>query len=199
MARSDQAHDEQASARYLAIQLAGFVLHRQAGCVSALLAAMLRTLRHATHMSVLLFDLSDTEPSETIELDPRYNRTGDIWHVRLGRGARGKGYALRVDGPWAPDQGHRFDPAALLLDPHATTLVGSCDWDLEQLPLFAVGERPLSSTAQDLARCKKSEIDHLNGVVVRKGEALGVRTPVNRTLLALVKLLEERKETRPAG
>lgn len=48
----------------------------------------------------------------------------------------------------------------------------------------------LSSTAQDLARGRKSEIDHLNGVVVRKGEALGVRTPVNRTLLALVKLLE---------
>jgi len=51
----------------------------------------------------------------------------------------------------------------------------------------------LSSTAQDLARGKKSEIDHLNGVVVRKGEALGVRTPANRTLLALVKLLEDRK------
>ena len=50
----------------------------------------------------------------------------------------------------------------------------------------------LSSTAQDLARGKKTEIDHLNGVVVRKGEALGVRTPVNRTLIALVKLLESK-------
>jgi len=47
-----------------------------------------------------------------------------------------------------------------------------------------------SSTAQDLAKQKKTEIDHLNGFVVRKGEALGVRTPVNRTLLALVKALE---------
>jgi 2-dehydropantoate 2-reductase len=47
-----------------------------------------------------------------------------------------------------------------------------------------------SSTAQDLARGRKSEIDYLNGFVVRKGEALGVATPVNRTLLALVKLLE---------
>ena len=49
-----------------------------------------------------------------------------------------------------------------------------------------------SSTAQDLARNKKTEIDHLNGVVVRKGEALGASTPANRTLLALVKLLEKR-------
>jgi 2-dehydropantoate 2-reductase len=49
-----------------------------------------------------------------------------------------------------------------------------------------------SSTAQDLARGKPTEIDHLNGFVVRKGEALGVPTPANRVLLALVKLLEER-------
>jgi 2-dehydropantoate 2-reductase len=47
-----------------------------------------------------------------------------------------------------------------------------------------------SSTAQDLQRQKKTEIDHLNGFVVRKGEALGVPTPVNRALLALVKLRE---------
>lgn len=50
-----------------------------------------------------------------------------------------------------------------------------------------------SSTAQDLARGKKSEIEHLNGYVVRKGAALGVPTPANRTLLALVKLLEAKK------
>jgi 2-dehydropantoate 2-reductase len=50
----------------------------------------------------------------------------------------------------------------------------------------------LSSTAQDLARGKRSEIDHLNGYVVRKGEALGIATPVNRALHALVKLLEDR-------
>jgi 2-dehydropantoate 2-reductase len=47
-----------------------------------------------------------------------------------------------------------------------------------------------SSTAQDLTRGKKTEIDYLNGIVVRKGHALGVPTPVNRVLLALVKLLE---------
>ena len=47
-----------------------------------------------------------------------------------------------------------------------------------------------SSTAQDLSRGKPTEIDHLNGFVVRKGEALAVPTPVNRTLVALVKLLE---------
>ena len=47
-----------------------------------------------------------------------------------------------------------------------------------------------SSTAQDLARGKHSEIDYLNGLIVRRGEALGVATPANRVLWALVKLLE---------
>lgn len=50
----------------------------------------------------------------------------------------------------------------------------------------------LSSTAQDLARGKPSEIDYLNGYVVRQGAALGIPTPVNRVLHAMVKLLESR-------
>ncbi len=50
-----------------------------------------------------------------------------------------------------------------------------------------------SSTAQDLARGKPSEIDHLNGYVVRRGAALGVATPLNRALQVLVKLAEARK------
>ena len=47
-----------------------------------------------------------------------------------------------------------------------------------------------SSTAQDLARGKPTVIDHLNGFVTRKGEALGIPTPANRALHALVKLIE---------
>jgi 2-dehydropantoate 2-reductase len=50
----------------------------------------------------------------------------------------------------------------------------------------------LSSTAQDLARGRPTEIDHINGYVLRQGAALGVATPVNRLLHTLVKLLESR-------
>jgi 2-dehydropantoate 2-reductase len=49
----------------------------------------------------------------------------------------------------------------------------------------------ISSTAQDLARGKLTEIDSLNGYLVRRGAELGVGTPVNQTLHALVRLLEE--------
>jgi 2-dehydropantoate 2-reductase len=50
----------------------------------------------------------------------------------------------------------------------------------------------LSSTAHDVARGKPSEIDHINGYVLGRGAALGIATPVNRTIHALVKLLEDR-------
>ncbi len=55
-----------------------------------------------------------------------------------------------------------------------------------------------SSTAQDLARGKRTEIDALNGYIVRRGAELGVPTPVNHTLFALVKLLEDDSESRSA-
>ena len=50
-----------------------------------------------------------------------------------------------------------------------------------------------SSTAQDLARGKRSEIDYLNGLIVRRGEALGIATSSNRVLWALVKLIEGKR------
>jgi 2-dehydropantoate 2-reductase len=58
---------------------------------------------------------------------------------------------------------------------------------------FRLGEamsEATSSTAQDIARGKRTEIDSLNGYVARRGVELGVATPVNQTLHALVKLLE---------
>lgn len=49
-----------------------------------------------------------------------------------------------------------------------------------------------SSTAQDLRRGKRSEIDHLNGYVAARGAALGIPTPVNRALHALVRVMGSR-------
>jgi 2-dehydropantoate 2-reductase len=58
--------------------------------------------------------------------------------------------------------------------------------------LESISDQATSSTAQDLARGKRTEIDSLNGYVVRRGKELGIATPVSFTLSALVKLLEEK-------
>jgi 2-dehydropantoate 2-reductase len=68
------------------------------------------------------------------------------------------------------------------------TLPGDVDAAVRKIAETAPGQ--YASTAQDLARGKRSEIDHLNGFIVRRGEALGVATPANRLLHAIVKLIE---------
>ena len=60
--------------------------------------------------------------------------------------------------------------------------------------VFSLGEGApgiVSSTAQDIRRGKHTEIDALNGYLVRRGRQLGVPVPANQSLLALIKLLEE--------
>lgn len=60
------------------------------------------------------------------------------------------------------------------------------------LGLAATMPDQCSSTAQDIARGQPSEIDHLNGFILRKGVELGIPTPANRVLHTLVKLAEAR-------
>jgi 2-dehydropantoate 2-reductase len=57
----------------------------------------------------------------------------------------------------------------------------------------------MSSTAQDILRGRLTEVAYLNGTVAQQGEALGVATPVNRTLNALIKLLEQSGPTASGG
>jgi 2-dehydropantoate 2-reductase len=70
------------------------------------------------------------------------------------------------------------------------TVPGDVDAAIRNIAQSMPGQ--YSSTAQDLARGKRSEIDYLNGLIVRRGKAHGIATPVNRTLWALVKLLESK-------
>ena len=68
------------------------------------------------------------------------------------------------------------------------TVAGDIRQAVQRLARSMPGQ--FSSTAQDLARGKPSEIDHLNGFVLRRGQALGIATPANRVLHTVVKLLE---------
>jgi 2-dehydropantoate 2-reductase len=57
----------------------------------------------------------------------------------------------------------------------------------------------MSSTAQDIAKGRLTEIAYLNGAIAEQGRALGVPTPVNGTLNALIKLLEQAEPATPGG
>ncbi len=79
--------------------------------------------RHATAVTLLLFDQADDQaPAQEVVFDPHQNRTGDIWHVDIAGLGPGQLYLYRVDGPYRPENGHRYDPQAMLLDPYARAL-----------------------------------------------------------------------------
>ncbi len=64
----------------------------------------------------------DSEPSATVEFDSHINRTGDIWHIFVQGIGAGVLYLYQVDGPFEPNEGHRFNVKQLLLDPYAKAL-----------------------------------------------------------------------------
>jgi len=71
----------------------------------------------------------DSSPSRVIDFDPVRHRTGDVWHVWVRGIPAGQLYGYRVQGPYLPEEGHRFNPHKLLLDPYARALAGVENWD----------------------------------------------------------------------
>ena len=81
---------------------------------------------HATRVELCLFDSDGEREIERIEL-PEY--TDEVWHGYVPDARPGTVYGYRVHGPYEPDNGHRFNPNKLLLDPYAREHVGQLKWD----------------------------------------------------------------------
>src|SRR6185295_17251915 len=80
---------------------------------------------HATKVELCLFDSSGRE-TERIEL-PEYR--DETWHGYVPDLRPGQVYGYRVHGPYAPEEGHRFNPNKLVLDPYARAHIGELKWD----------------------------------------------------------------------
>jgi glycogen operon protein len=80
----------------------------------------------ATKVELCLFDASGETELQRIEL-PEY--TDEIWHGYIPSLEPGQVYGYRVHGPYEPEEGHRFNPNKLLLDPYAREYVGQLKWD----------------------------------------------------------------------
>ncbi len=86
--------------------------------------------RNATRVRLELFNHpQEPVPARVVDLDLARNRTGDVWHVWVRGIGSGQLYAYRVDGPYEPSEGHRFNFNRLLLDPFATAMSQSPPWD----------------------------------------------------------------------
>src|SRR5215510_1588061 len=75
--------------------------------------------KHATGIELLLFDYGDdSQPARVIRINPSTGRTYHYWHVFVPGVKAGQIYGYRVEGPFDPPRGMRFDPAKVLIDPY---------------------------------------------------------------------------------
>jgi glycogen operon protein len=79
------------------------------------------TSRNASEVYLLLFDREDGEPTDVIRLE---NRTRFVFHAFVHGVRAGQLYGYRVNGPFDPARGHRFNPHKLLVDPYAKAIAG---------------------------------------------------------------------------
>jgi glycogen operon protein len=105
--------------------------------------------RHATAVSVLLYDDPRRDPARELVLDPARHRRGDLWSVLVPGVAAGQIYAYRVDGPKA--DGHRFDRSVILLDPWAKGIASGKSTSRKAKSPFhsSVADRPKSVVVDD--------------------------------------------------
>ncbi len=81
---------------------------------------------NATKVELCLFEAPEGNKETARIALPE--QTGQVWHVFLPEVRPGQPYGYRVYGPYEPEQGHRFNPAKLLLDPYAKAIAGDLQW-----------------------------------------------------------------------
>lgn len=105
---------------------------------------------HAGKVELCIFDKTGRRELQRVEL---HEQTDLIWHCYLPEARPGMLYGYRVHGPYKPDQGHRFNPNKLLLDPYARYIAGDVQWN-DALFGYTIGSKreDLSFDRRDSAR-----------------------------------------------
>ncbi len=93
--------------------------------------------QHAEKVELCLFDATGRHEQQRIAVR---ERTDHVWHCYLPQARPGQAYGYRVHGPYKPDQGHRFNPNKLLLDPYAKDMIGQLRWG-DALYGYTVGSK----------------------------------------------------------
>ena len=92
---------------------------------------------YATQVELCFFDTVDAaQPSQCLTMP---ERTDQVWHVYLPEVLPGQLYGYRVHGPYEPQQGHRFNPSKLVLDPYAKSIGRDVRW-ADELFAYRMGD-----------------------------------------------------------
>ena len=135
---------------------------------------------HATAVELCLFEHPDDEkPSAEIQMPVATDR---VWHAYLPDVRPGALYGYRVSGPYEPEQGHRFNPSKLLIDPYAKAVSGGIRWS-DELFGYTIGD-----PAEDLSYDNRDSASGMPKCLVVDsaftwGDDRRPLTPLNRSVI----------------
>jgi len=135
---------------------------------------------NATGVELCLFDGENR--NHELKRIRMTEQTNQVWHVYLPEARSGQLYGYRVYGPYSPSEGHRFNPAKLLLDPYAKSIAGPIRWS-DALFGYTIGDPDA-----DLSIDERDSVDGLPKCVVVDpafswGQDAPLRIPWHKTLI----------------
>jgi isoamylase len=135
---------------------------------------------NATGVELCLFDGENR--NHELKRIRMTEQTNQVWHVYLPEARSGQLYGYRVHGPYSPSEGHRFNPAKLLLDPYAKSIAGPIRWS-DALFGYTIGDPDA-----DLSMDERDSVDGLPKCVVVDpafswGQDAPLRIPWHKTLI----------------
>ncbi len=182
---------------YVATAMAGPGNVRHFGRGDLVIGALNADARHDAAVSAVLRDLVTLFGSADVKVTISNDVMAELWSKLMVNCAYNAisalaqaPYARLAAQPEVRDIQHAIVREVVALA-QAEGIALQLEPSLQAMERIAIAmPAQLSSTAQDMARRKPSEIDHLNGFIARRGRELGVAVPINQTLTALVKLVE---------
>ena len=135
---------------------------------------------HATKVELCLFDSADDE-QERLRI-PLPEQTDEVWHCYLPDVTPGQVYAYRVHGPYEPENGHRFNPNKLVLDPYAKEIVRRTRWD-DALFGYTIGHESEDLSFDERDSAAFAPLASVTDPVFAWGDDRHPGTPMHKTVI----------------
>jgi glycogen operon protein len=135
---------------------------------------------HATRVELCLFDSVDAD-KETHRI-PLTEHTDQVWHAYLPEVLPGQLYGYRIHGPYAPEQGHRFNPNKIVLDPYARSIGRDVRW-ADELFGYRVGDPEADLSFDERDNAAYAPLAVVIDTAYTWGDDRPPRTPWNKTII----------------
>ena len=134
----------------------------------------------ATGVELCLFDTVDAD-KETHRI-PLTEHTDQVWHAYLPEVLPGQLYGYRVHGPYTPEQGHRFNPNKIVLDPYARSIGRDVRW-ADELFGYRVGDPEADLSCDERDSAAYAPLAVVIDTAYTWGDDRPPRTPWNKTII----------------